>query len=127
MKGDNRQEWAESPWKRIRLKAGAMRPRYNLGVSLLSDGTILIIGGDSIHNVSCDIRLFDPKRRIIKYKALGNETKIVPAYYPCVEIQRHLVVTIDSSTQKIATYDTQQQLVRTYDPIYLLNSSPANK
>ena len=85
MKGDNRQNWAESPWKRIKLKAGEMRPRYNLGVSLLSDGTILLIGGFSIHNVSSEIRLFDPKKRTIRQTALANKTKIVPAYYPCVQ------------------------------------------
>ena len=65
MPGDDPAHWARSPWTQVILTQGVMKPRYNAGVSLLSDGNMLIVGGDSVHNVSSEILIFDPKKRTI--------------------------------------------------------------
>ena len=59
MQGDNPSNWYQGEWRKIALKEGSMKPRYNLGVTQLSDGTMLLLGGDSIHNVSREILIFD--------------------------------------------------------------------
>lgn len=48
MSGDNPANWESRPWREITITEGILKPRYNLGVSMLSDGSILIIGGESI-------------------------------------------------------------------------------
>ena len=61
-----------SDWELIALKSGSIKPRYNLGVSLLNDGKILIIGGDSIHNVSHEICVFDHENLTVTRTAESN-------------------------------------------------------
>ena len=65
MPGDDPEDWARSPWTHVILTEGIMKPRYNAGVSLLSDGNMLIVGGDSIYGVSNEMMIFDPKKRTI--------------------------------------------------------------
>ena len=98
MHGDKPSTWAQSFWQTLKLTIGDLRPRYNLGVSLLADGKILVIGGDSVNKVSHEILMFDPKKRTINQTAHSNKKKIIPAYYPCVQTQMNLVVTINYDT-----------------------------
>ena len=55
MSGDNPANWATRPWKEITLTAGTIKPRYNLGVAMVGDGEMLIVGGESIQNVGHEI------------------------------------------------------------------------
>ena len=123
MLGDNPLTWSFSLWQTLKLTSGHLKPRYNLGVSLLTDGKILVIGGDSVNKVSHEILIFDPKERTMSQIAQSNKKKIIPAYYPCVLTQRNLVVTINDDTSELTTFDTRQNKVRAYDPIYLLNDA----
>ena len=63
MRGDS-SHWRGRKWKLLNFNESDVKPRYSMGVAMLSNDKILLLGGEQTkHQVSHEILEFDTKSR----------------------------------------------------------------